>query len=669
ITSLTFANYLLQPFFPVGQEPPQLPLRFVAILLILTLTFINTKKVKWAIKVQDTLAVFKVFVLVVIILTGLYYLVTGNTSHFDNAFEDTNWNPTYFATAFYHTLYAYEGWDSLNGIMEEVKDPVRNMPRAITISLTIVITIYILTNVAFFTVLDSVQMLSSSAVAVTFGQLTLGAVAWVIPIFVACSTGGSLNGLTLAASRLIFVSARRGQLPKFLSYVHIKNNTPITALIFTASISMVMFMTSDVRVLINYFSFSGNLMGLLCISTFFYFRIKHPDMHRPIKVWIGFPIMYFIIGIFLTVFPAIRQPMEVVASLVVIATSLPVYYLAIHRKDKPKFFTRFMDKVAYYSQLLFLAVPEEKECRCQGKRQVLKAQQGINVKVPESTSDVPNASDERGDNESDTKGQVSSDLATLQQQLLEMTHARDYYYYEMYKKDTELTALQQQQSQEQEQVQQVVSTNEAKVESQQGRQNAADFFDSLSNPEMENLRKQLEDLQLVLYNKDSEIQQLKDTVSQTSVLTPPPDSQNGIQVKKICEENNEAYSINSLLEEENATLRQQIKEYGIHVKQLQTQLETSAAMAAAATAATMTKGTSADASALSRCKHLECELDCLKREQEDLLVLVTDQESKVAEYRRKLRSYGEEVTDDEDDEDGENFNLSDAYDDDLDELQ
>ncbi|KAK3875263.1 hypothetical protein Pcinc_019862 [Petrolisthes cinctipes] len=361
IGSLTFANYLLQPFFPVGQEPPQLPLRFVAILLILTLTFINTQRVRWAVKVQDTLAVLKVFVLVVIVLTGFYHLVTGKTSNFDNAFENTNWNPTYFATAFYHTLYAYEGWDSLNAIMEEVKDPVRNMPRAITISLILVITIYILTNVAYFTVLDSGQILSSSAVAVTFGQLTLGAVAWVIPIFVACSTGGALNGSTLSASRLLFVSARRGQLPKFLSYVHIKNNTPITALIFTASISMVMFMTSDVRVLINYISFSGNLMGLLCISTFFYFRIKHPDMHRPIKVWIGFPILYFIVGVFLTIFPAIRQPIEVVASLVVIATGLPVYYFFIYRQDKPKFFTNFMDKVAYYSQILCLAVPEEKE--------------------------------------------------------------------------------------------------------------------------------------------------------------------------------------------------------------------------------------------------------------------------------------------------------------------
>lgn len=73
-------------------------------------------------------------------------------------------------------------------------------------------------------------------------------------------------------------------------------------------------------------------------------------------------------------------------------------------------------------------------------RTVLKAQQGIS-KVPESSSDVPNASVEGGDSSIHTNGQVSSDLAALQQQLSEMTHARDYYYYEMYNKETELTAL------------------------------------------------------------------------------------------------------------------------------------------------------------------------------------------------------------------------------------
>lgn len=73
-------------------------------------------------------------------------------------------------------------------------------------------------------------------------------------------------------------------------------------------------------------------------------------------------------------------------------------------------------------------------------RTVLKAQQGI-TKVPESSSDVPNASVEGGESSIHTNGQVSSDLAALQQQLSEMTHARDYYYYEMYNKETELTAM------------------------------------------------------------------------------------------------------------------------------------------------------------------------------------------------------------------------------------
>lgn len=66
----------------------------------------------------------------------------------------------------------------------------------------------------------------------------------------------------------------------------------------------------------------------------------------------------------------------------------------------------------------------------------------------------------------------------------------------------------------------------------------------------------------------------------------------------------------------------------------------------------------------------QAELKGIQGEQEDLLVLVTDQDSKMAEYRRKLRSYGEDVTDDEDedDEDGD-YGIPDDYDEDLEDLQ
>lgn len=64
------------------------------------------------------------------------------------------------------------------------------------------------------------------------------------------------------------------------------------------------------------------------------------------------------------------------------------------------------------------------------------------------------------------------------------------------------------------------------------------------------------------------------------------------------------------------------------------------------------------------------ELDIIKREQEDLLVLVTDQDSKMSEYRRKLRAYYEDVTEDEDEDDEEGgFAISENFDDDLDDLQ
>ncbi|XP_071524172.1 Y+L amino acid transporter 2-like isoform X1 [Panulirus ornatus] len=359
IGSLTFAHYILQPFFPDCQEPPQAALTLVGILLIWLLTWINTKKVKWATTVQDVLAFTKVLALIMIIVVGLNHLVRGRSKNFDDPMAGTNWDPSLLATAFYHSIYAYDGWDNLNVVREELKDPCRNLPRAIAISITIVIVIYTLTNIAYFAVLSPDQMLASTAVAVTFGNLTLGFMAWIIPIFVACSTGGGLNGSIFTSSRLLFVSSRQGQLPSVLSLVHIENYTPVTALTFTATISMIMFVTSDVRLLINYISFAGNLVGLGCFGAFIWFRIKQPERHRPIKVWIGLPIIYCLISLFLTVFPVIHRPVEMLAALVIFATGLPVYYFAIHRHDKSQSLVNAIDKVTYVCQMLFLASPEK----------------------------------------------------------------------------------------------------------------------------------------------------------------------------------------------------------------------------------------------------------------------------------------------------------------------
>lgn len=69
----------------------------------------------------------------------------------------------------------------LNFIIEELIDPVKNLPRAIAISCTLVTIVYVLANVSFYTILSPVEVLGSSAVAVTFAERAFGYFAWTIP--------------------------------------------------------------------------------------------------------------------------------------------------------------------------------------------------------------------------------------------------------------------------------------------------------------------------------------------------------------------------------------------------------------------------------------------------------------------------------------------------------
>lgn len=166
IMGMTFASYVLQPFFPGDCGVPEGGIQLLAAATICFLTFINCYDVKSTTKMQNVFMFTKIAALVLIIIIGVWYMGMGHMENFDNAFENTETDPGKLSIAFYSGIFSYAGWNYLNFMTEELKEPYKNLPRAIYISLPLVTGIYVLANMAYLAVLTPQQMIASNAIAV-----------------------------------------------------------------------------------------------------------------------------------------------------------------------------------------------------------------------------------------------------------------------------------------------------------------------------------------------------------------------------------------------------------------------------------------------------------------------------------------------------------------------
>lgn len=189
------------------------------------------------------------------------------------------------------------------------------------------------------------------------------------------STFGAVNGILLTSSRLFYAGACEGQMPEILTMIQVQRFTPTPAVLAMALLSMLYLTVSDIFALINYVGFATwvrascnitfsikivlffiNFVSILIIFLYLqlsigaavlclpWLRWAQPNLPRPIKVNLAFPIFYLIGTAFITIVPMIASPVETGYGLLMILSSIPVYLLFIAWKNKPKWFQNGMSE-------------------------------------------------------------------------------------------------------------------------------------------------------------------------------------------------------------------------------------------------------------------------------------------------------------------------------------
>ena len=182
------------------------------------------------------------FLLVLATLPWLGLWFPEGASQMTNLASESTQQPTGFSarlaglgTALLAVLWAYHGWGNIAPISEEVKDPKRNIPKALFIGLATVTVLYILVNLGYHLVMpmsDIASLASHQAVATEVFRKLLGVPGVTLAsLAILCSVLGSLSGNLLAGPRLPFAMARSGQAPQFLAMLHPVYKTPIWSIV------------------------------------------------------------------------------------------------------------------------------------------------------------------------------------------------------------------------------------------------------------------------------------------------------------------------------------------------------------------------------------------------------------------------------------------------------
>lgn len=328
--------------------------QLTAIIMIVFLTYINTRGVKEGKTIQSIFTVSK--------LLALFGLIAFGFLLVDNSYWAQNWTTGFdarqdlagtgvatgwvdiggvallgaIAAAMTGSLFSSDAWNNVTFIAGEIKNPKRNIGLSLFLGTLIVTILYVTTNLMYLHVLplDGIAFPQADRLAISAANEIFGnAGKFVIAILIMVSTFGCNNGLILAGARVYYTMAKDGLFFKQAGELN-RNAVPQWALWAQCVVASLLCLSGQYGNLLDMISLVVVMFYALTIGGIFILRVKRPDVERPYKAFLYpfLPALYIVMGIAFCVLLIIYKPTYTWPGLIITLIGIPIYYIAVNRR-------------------------------------------------------------------------------------------------------------------------------------------------------------------------------------------------------------------------------------------------------------------------------------------------------------------------------------------------
>lgn len=338
----TFSEYLMRVLGVDLSIPANDAMtHYVAAAAIIVTSAVNIVGVRWGSWILNVTGVAKYGGLLFLILLAFAIGMPTTGGHYTPAVPPGSFQISAFGLALVSVLWAYDGWADLSFIGGEVKDPERNMPRALIWGAVAVLVIYLLANMAYLAVLPVEQIAQSRLVAADVAEKLLGSVGVIfVSVTVMLSTFGTLTGSVMTSPRIWFAMADDGLFFRKVASVHPKFETPWVAILLATALGVGFVLLRTFEQLAD--TFVTAIIPFYALAVAALFPLRRRADFKPVFRTPGYPVVpiVFVLSALFLLGNALVDPSSrwgTVGVLVVILAGIPVYYLTVGKAPRQRY--------------------------------------------------------------------------------------------------------------------------------------------------------------------------------------------------------------------------------------------------------------------------------------------------------------------------------------------